>query len=181
MVPALDILSYGHCNCVCYLWFRRQTSLVKAFVKMCVIYGSGVRHPQLRRLLTCLLSMVRRQISSDKAFVKMFVIYDSGVRHPQLRRLLKGLLSMDPALDILSYRVCYNVCYLWFRCQISSVSAFVKLFVIYDSGVRHPQLRHLLYCLLSIISALDILSYGQGNNVCYLQFGVRHPQLRQLE
>ena len=168
MVPALDILSYGHCNSFCYLWFRRQTSLVTAFVKMCVIYGSGVRHPQLRRLLTCLLSMIRRQISSDKAFVKMFVIYDSGVRHPYLRHLLKGLLSMDPALDILRYRVCYNVGYLWFLCQISSISAFVKLFVIYDSSVRHPQLRRLVKCLLTMVPALDILSYGVYYIVCYL-------------
>jgi len=45
----------------------------------------------------------------------MFVIYGSGVRHPQLLRLLKRLLFIVPALDILSYGVCFNVCYLWFR------------------------------------------------------------------
>jgi len=45
----------------------------------------------------------------------MFVIYGSGVRYPQLGRLLKRVLSMVPALDILSFGVCLNVCYLWFR------------------------------------------------------------------
>jgi len=65
---------------------------------------------------------------------------------------------MVPALDILSYGVCYNVCYLWFRRWTSLVTAFVKRLVIYDSGVRYPQLRRLLYCLLSMVPVLDILS-----------------------
>jgi len=56
---------------------------------MFVIYGSGVRYPQLGRLLKSVLSMVP-------------VIYGSSVRHPQFRRLFKYLLSMVPALDILS-------------------------------------------------------------------------------
>ena len=77
MVPSLDILNYGHCNNVCYLWFRRKTCLVKAFVNMFVIYGSDVRHSQLRRLFKRLLSMV----PLVSAFVKMFVISGSGVRH----------------------------------------------------------------------------------------------------
>ena len=45
IVPALDILSYGHCTTVCFLWFRRSTSLVTVFVKMFVFYNSGVIHP----------------------------------------------------------------------------------------------------------------------------------------
>ena len=56
---------------------------------MFVIYGSGVRYPQLGRLLKSVLSMVP-------------VIYGSGVRHPQFLRLFKCVLSMVPALDILS-------------------------------------------------------------------------------
>ena len=50
---------------------------------MFVIYGSGVRYPQLGRLLKSVLSIVP-------------VIYGSGDRHPQLWRLL----SIVPALDI---------------------------------------------------------------------------------
>ena len=93
MVPALDILIYGHCKNVCYLLFRRKTSSVRAFVLMVVIYGSGVRYHQLGRLLKSVLSMVP-------------VIYGSGVRHPQFRRLFKCLLSMVRALNIPSYGVC---------------------------------------------------------------------------
>ena len=93
-----------------------------------------------------------------------------GVRHTQLRRLLTCLLSVVPALDILTYGHCNTVCFLWLRRYSCLVTAFVNMFEIYGSGVRHPQLRRLLYCLLSIFSALDILSYGQGNNVCYLWF-----------
>jgi len=44
------------------------------------------------------------------------------------------------------------------------------MFVIYGSGVRHPLLRRLLKFVLSIVPALDILSYGHGNNVGYLWF-----------
>ena len=173
MVPALDILNYGHCNNVCYLWFR--LSMVPALdilsygvCLMFVIYGSGVRHPQFRRLLNCLLQMVPAldilsyghcynvcyilfRLSMVPALdilsygvCLMFVIYGSGVRHPQFRRLLNCLLQMVPALDILSYGHCYNVCYIWFRRQTSLDTAFVKMFVIYDSGVRYPQLRPLL-------------------------------------
>ena len=69
---------------------------------MFVIYGTGVRYPQLGRLLKSSLSMGP-------------VFYGSGVRHPKLRRLFKCLLSMVAALDILSYGHCNNVCYLWFR------------------------------------------------------------------
>jgi len=46
-----------------------------------VIYSSGIRHPQLRRLLKCLLSMVPALDILSKAFVKMLVIYGSEVRH----------------------------------------------------------------------------------------------------
>jgi len=42
------------------------------------------------------------------------------------------------------------------------------MFVIYGSGVRHPQLRRLLTCLLSVVPELDILTYGHCNTVCYL-------------
>jgi len=69
---------------------------------MFVIFGSGVRYPQLGRLLKSVLSMIP-------------VIYGSSVRHRQYRRLFKCLLSMVPALDILSFGVCLNVCYLWLR------------------------------------------------------------------
>jgi len=44
------------------------------------------------------------------------------------------------------------------------------MLVIYGYGVRHPQLRCLLTCLLSMVLALDILCYGYINNVCYLWF-----------
>ena len=114
MVPALDILSQGHCYKVCYLQFR-------------------VRHPQLGRLLNCLLSIV-------------------------------------PVFDILSYGHCYNICYLQFRRQTSLVTAIVKMLVIYGSGVRHSQLGRTLNCLLSIVPALDILSYCHCYNVCYIWF-----------
>jgi len=42
------------------------------------------------------------------------------------------------------------------------------MFVIYGSGVRYPQFRRLLNCLLSMIPALDILSYGIYYIICYL-------------
>ena len=146
MVPTLDIPSYGVCYNVCYLWFRSQQASVTAIVIMFVIYGS------------------RRQTSLVTAFVKLFVIYGSGVRYPQFRRWLVA------ALIILSYGHCNNVCYLWFRRQTSSVNAFVNMFVIYGSGVSHLKLWRLLTCLLSMVPALDILSYGHCNTVCFLWF-----------
>jgi len=48
--------------------------------------------------------------------------------------------------------------------------AFVKMCVIYGSGFRHPQLRRLLKGLLSMVPALDILSYGHCNTVCFPWF-----------